>query len=139
MLFKDEYDFLSNFYPAVITVDNITYPTLENAYQAQKCIDCSKRIEFVNITPGQAKRLGRKVELRKDWEEVKDSIMYDLLLKKFSNAQLRERLRSVKEEIVESNYWHDNYWGSCVCNKCQNKGSNKLGKMLMKIRDEENK
>lgn len=38
-------------------------------------------------------------------------------------------------EIVEGNYWHDNYWGNCTCDKCKNiEGQNKLGKILMKIR-----
>jgi hypothetical protein len=38
--------------------------------------------------------------------------------------------------LIEGNWWHDNFYGSCTCNKCVNKGENNLGKILMKIREE---
>jgi predicted NAD-dependent protein-ADP-ribosyltransferase YbiA (DUF1768 family) len=39
-------------------------------------------------------------------------------------------------EIVENNYWHDNFWGSCTCSRCGRKGENNLGKILMSVRQE---
>ena len=37
--------------------------------------------------------------------------------------------------LIEGNYWHDNYWGNCLCPKCKEiEGQNQLGKILMKVR-----
>ena len=62
-----------------------------------------------------------------------DSNMYDVCYEKFTNndaLHLKERLlKTGKEELVEGNTWHDNYWGNCTCEKCKNiAGQNKLGK-----------
>ena len=37
--FKNEHEFLSNFYPSPITIEDITYPTVEHAFQAAKTLD----------------------------------------------------------------------------------------------------
>lgn len=62
--------------------------------------------------------------------------MQELLEEKFKNPVLQAKLLAVKGEIVEHNQWHDNFWGSCTCPKCGNKGNNALGKMLMNLRNE---
>lgn len=37
---------------------------------------------------------------------------------------------------VEENYWHDNEWGQCLCEKCvEVKGRNLLGRLLMELRE----
>lgn len=129
--FDGEYAFLSNFYPAPIKFDGIEYLNNESAFQAQKCP--ARRAEFMNISPEQAKHLGRRVELRSDWESIKDEIMYAICVCKFvQNPELAEKLIATSNaELVEGNYWHDHYWG--VCN---GSGKNKLGKILMNIREE---
>jgi predicted NAD-dependent protein-ADP-ribosyltransferase YbiA (DUF1768 family) len=59
------------------------------------------------------------------------------LRQKFSKPEfISLLLNTSNREIIEGNYWHDNYWGSCTCDKCGNKGLNKLGILLMKIRKE---
>lgn len=80
------------------------------------------------------------MQLRKNWEEVKDNVMEEIIKNKFSTPELAAKLKSTgKEELIEGNYWHDNYWGNCTCQKCATiKGKNKLGKILMKIRSELN-
>jgi len=86
---------------------------------------------------GKAKRLGRTVKLRPDWEYVKDEIMCKLLRRKFARPELGDLLLSTwGKQLIEGNYWHDNYWGVCHCDKCLGKGKNKLGNLLMKIREE---
>jgi hypothetical protein len=42
--------------------------------------------------------------------------------------------------IIETNNWHDNWWGDCICGqpKCAEKGKNHLGKIITSIRDEYN-
>jgi len=138
MMFDLDYDFLSNFYPSTIKLEGLTYPTVEHAFQAYKCKDPKDRIVFTeNISPGTAKRMGRKVFLRKDWEVVKDDIMFSCLLIKFKDERLKQMLLETGDTfLVEGTLWHDNYWGDCYCESCTNiKGQNKLGYMLMEIRD----
>lgn len=137
--FDKEYAFLSNFYPSPITDGNLIFPTVEHMFQAAKTLNIKEYEEIAAAdTPGHAKRLGRKVTLREDWEKVKDDMMYQALWLKFSIPELREKLLATgDEELVEGTTWHDNEWGNCTCEKCANiVGKNKLGKMLMKIREE---
>lgn len=135
--FKDEYRWLSNFWKVEIYYKGVTYPTVEHAYQAQKSLTISDRA-WITVAEDarQAKYRGNQIEARKDWEQVKDQIMLELLKVKFSNPELGQKLKDTGDaELVEGNYWHDNYWGDCCCDKCYNKpGKNKLGKMLMEIR-----
>ena len=130
--FCDQYDFLSNFYPSPITIDHITYPSVENAYQAQKCMNPKDRLRFVSITAGQAKRLGRQVDIVDKWDDKRLGIMEELLRIKFRDGVLLCRLLDTEdEELCEYNVWNDVEWGVC-----KGKGKNLLGKLLMKIRGE---
>ena len=136
--FKGQYAFLSNFYESPFSVDGITYPTVEHYFQAQKTLDIDERRKIATAsTPGKAKRLGRQVKLRPDWEEVKDEVMKAGLRIKFSNPVLREKLLNTGDEsLEEGNWWHDNYWGVCYCEKCQDRiAHNHLGKALIELRD----
>ena len=82
--FSGKYDFLSNFSKSKIKYEGVTYPTVEHAFQAAKSLNNLKRLEIDSApTPGQAKRIGRRVNLRPDWEEVKIDIMRDCLRLKF--------------------------------------------------------
>lgn len=132
-IFDNEYAFLSNFYESPFEVDGITYPTVEHFFQAMKSKDVEGRKKIAAApTPGKAKRLGRTIELRKDWEEIKDTVMWSGLRHKFQIPELREKLLATgNEELIEGNWWGDTTWG--VCN---GKGENRLGKLLMKIREE---
>ena len=136
--FSGEYEFLSNFYPCEITMpDGIVYPTSEHAFQAQKTQDIDKRRNIATLsTPGQAKRAGRKLELRKDWEDIKNDVMFTTILYKFQNPELKGKLLATQGKmLVEGNTWHDNYWGNCTCDRCKNiKGENHLGQSLMGLR-----
>ena len=139
--FKGKYYFLSNFYPSSITpwADNITYPTVEHAFQAMKSLDINERKNIAQLpTPGDAKYAGRRVKLRPDWNNVKIDIMRQALEAKFKNSELRELLLNTDDEIlIEGNNWSDNFWGDCYCSRCRNiKGQNHLGRLLMEIREE---
>lgn len=131
--FDGEYAFLSNFYESPMTIQGITYPTNEHFFQAMKTLDLSERKKIASAqTPGQAKRLGRQVKLRWDWESVKEDAMLTGLRYKFSNPDLKEKLLATgNEELIEGNWWGDQYWGVC-----DGVGKNKLGKLLMKVREE---
>ena len=131
--FDGPFRFLSNFFPARITHDGISFPTTEHAFQAAKTLDFHERWEVSLLgTPGKAKRAGRKLVLRPDWDAVKLSVMTELTILKFTHhAWLRERLIGTHgRELIEGNKWNDTFWG--VCN---GEGQNHLGKILMHVRD----
>ena len=129
--FKGEYFFLSNFYSAPVSYQGILYQNAEAAFHAQK--DPSRRHEFTSLNPSEAKRLGRRVKLRGDWEQIKDNIMFDVVYYKFiQNPKLAEQLVATgDEELIEGNDWNDRYWGVC-----RGVGQNKLGQILRRIRSE---
>lgn len=130
--FSGEYDFLSNFSPAEVVWMGIRYPTVEHAYQAAKSNDRGVREMFMFYrTPGQAKREGRKIEIRDDWESIKVNVMRNLLIQKFSDPVLFAKLKATApSELIEGNWWGDTFWGVC-----RGIGKNTLGKLLMEIRD----
>ena len=131
--FHGEYRFLSNFWNAPVTYEGITYLNNEAAFQAAKVLDNKERETFAGLQANEAKKLGRRVQLRPDWEEVKNQVMYDVCLAKFTqNVDLRAKLLSTgDEELVEGNTWGDTCWGVC-----RGVGENRLGKILMQIREE---
>jgi|TARA_Y100000310_G_scaffold263231_2_gene273305 hypothetical protein len=138
--FQGKYRFLSNFWPAtVIGPSSIVYPTVEHAYQAAKTEDERQHWRIMHMnTPGMAKRAGRRLVMRSDWDEVKYDIMYELVKQKFfNNDELANSLMDTQDvPIIEGNMWHDNYWGSCHCSRHNGGGQNKMGGILMLVRGE---
>ena len=137
--FEDKYRFLSNFYTSPIVYEGIKYYNAEAAFQSAKTLNIGNRLKFSKLGPSDAKKLGRRIELRDDWEEVKEKIMYEIVKDKFNrNPNLAEKLlNTLPKYLIEGNTWHDNIWGDCECDKCKNiKGQNKLGEILMRVRSE---
>lgn len=135
--FQGEYRFLSNFYPCRITFYGLTFTSVEAAFQAAKCADKQQRESFCDLSAADAKRLGRSVALRQDWEQRKLTIMHNLLVHKFyENPELLGKLLATgTAPLVEGNTWHDNFWGNCTCSRCSRiDGQNTLGRLLMEIR-----
>ena len=136
----EKYGCFSNFFSCPVEYKGILYPNSECAWQSLKTFDMDIRRKFATYTPAGAKKMGRRVSLRSDWEEVKYDLMVEVLYAKFSqNEGLKEILLSTgNEEIIENTTaWHDNIWGNCECDKCKNKeGKNLLGKALMWVREE---
>jgi ribA/ribD-fused uncharacterized protein len=125
--FDGEYRFLSNFWPD----DGFTN---EHVFQAMKTQDWAEQmIVLTAADPYLAKKYGRKVTLRPDWNEIKDDVMLVSLRLKFSqNPELRAKLLATGDaELIEGNTWGDRYWGVCDGN-----GHNKLGILLMQVRGE---
>ena len=131
-MFTNDYRFLSNFYPSKINYQGIRYPSTEHAYQASKVLNEKTKRTIAKLhTASMAKKYGAKVKLRKNWENIKDEIMFEILQIKFQKACLKRKLAATKNaNLTEGNWWGDTYWGVC-----HGKGQNKLGKMLMKIRN----
>lgn len=135
--FRGEYDFLSNFFvePMVVPFDGVPIlcPTLEHPYQAAKTKDPVERLRVLSAAgPGQAKRLGKSVTLRSDWEQIKVPTMMHLLRIKFSIPRMKMLLLSTGDAIlIEGNWWGDRFWGVC-----KGEGQNWLGHLLMNLREE---
>lgn len=133
--FFGEYRWLSNFEPCKLQDD---FPTVENIYQAQK-VKADYQYNFKKMTPLESKKRWREYPLldffAKQWDARKDEVMFWALQQKFNpdwNPVLVQKLKDTgSRELVELNYWRDNYWGVDL----KIGGQNKLGKMLMQIRD----
>ena len=130
--FDGQYDWLSNFYASPVVMNGLTYPTVENAFQAAKAPP-ERRTQYTLCTPGQAKRWGRSEQLPPDWETIKMELMLQLLKFKFAyGTPLAAALITTSdEELIEGNNWGDDYWGRCSCF-----GKNHLGRLLMHVRKE---
>lgn len=124
---------LSNFYPCDITYEGITYPSVENAYQAAKFSDFTMKTRFINCSPSQAKILGKKKQfIRKDWFEVNIKVMKELNVLKYKHEPFKSLLLNTDElYLEETNTWGDAFWGVFG-----DKGENHLGLILMEIRSE---
>jgi len=137
--FSGDYRFLSNFYQCPFEYKGLTYPNAEAAFQAQKCATEEEKIKYTTTkNPVVAKRMGKKEPgFPSNWDEICYGIMKDILTAKFTVPELREKLKATSDAtLIEGNHWHDNRWGKCTCDRCQNKdGQNWLGKILMEVRD----
>lgn len=129
MYMKGKYYFLSNFYPCDVYYKEIHFKNAEAAFQSQKCIE--RMNEFTDLGALQAKRLGRKVPLRSDWEDIKIGIMYEVVIAKFSNQTLADMLIAVNEPLIEHNNHNDRFWGVC-----RGTGKNYLGNILYHVRSQ---
>lgn len=142
--FEGDYGFLSNFHPSPVEVkilgDRMRFPSGEHAFQAfkaQHMADEQKARSYAfdltkNITPGKAKLAGRTVKINTEsWDKNKDSAMREVVFSKFLlSSDLCARLLDTKTAmLVEGNDWNDEYWG-----RCNGRGLNRLGAILMEVR-----
>lgn len=138
LCFQGDYHFLSNFHLAQFEWNFCpSWNSVEAAFQSAKCITEEERRKFsdMSLTPNEAKRMGQRVQLRPDWEQVKDGIMEEIVYEKFFQIEsfARKLIDTGDAELIEGNTWGDTYWGVDLHTM---QGKNKLGKILMKIRDE---
>jgi len=139
--FFGEMRWLSNFWDSPCYYQGTLYPSSENAYQAAK-VHIDDRLALLHCSAADSKKVWktlRKIPYTKEqWDDKKYEVMATILFSKFLiNKDLRRKLLDTGNKYLEeSNHWHDNGWGFCVCEKCKNKEhKNMLGKLLMKIRD----
>ena len=132
MFFRNEYWFLSNMYPCEIRVNGLVFTCAEACFQSFKTTDLNERKKFQEIDGFKAKKLGRSVSLRSDWNDIRIEVMSRVIHAKFKqNPDLTKKLKDTGDlPIIEDNTWKDTFWG--VCN---GKGYNLLGQILMNERD----
>lgn len=114
-------------------MNGLEFPTVEHAYQAAKSNDPADWKHFAQLPrPGDAKRAGRYLTIRSDWDQIKLRVMTELVEQKFRIDELKQKLLETGDQLLEeTNHWNDTFWG--VCNGV---GHNHLGKILMNIREE---
>jgi ribA/ribD-fused uncharacterized protein len=133
-IFRGEHFFLSNFYPCLVPYEGLNYPSAEHAYQAAKSLNPRVREAIAALPDAKsAKRDGREISVRPDWEDVKIQIMENIVRVKFTGSKyLGERLvETFPHRIIHANWWGDTFWGVHRGN-----GEDHLGKILMKVRAE---
>ena len=74
--------------------------------------------------------MGQRITVRPDWDKVKLSVMENFLRQKFRIPELRLQLFDTFDANLEED--GDCYWGLC-----DGKGENRLGRLLMKVRESE--
>lgn len=136
-MFSGDLAFLSNMHPCTIRIslqgETYVFSSAEAAFQAGKCKDAKDIALFTRVANGAAaKRLGRKIALRDDWELFKVTWMKRVLLCKFTQNPLllKQLVNTHPLPLVETNTWGDIFWG-----KCNGVGQNQLGQLLMEIRE----
>merc|ERR1719469_1437186 len=141
--FRDEHYFLSNMFMTTglsVDFEGLAFPSSEHAYVAAKTLDRKVRQEIAETeSPGDAKRYGQILDLREDWDEIKEQAMLDVLRSKFSLELhpdlVRQLLQTGERPLVEGNVWDDRLWGMAVRNG-ELQGENRLGELLMQVRRE---
>jgi len=131
----EKYGCFSNFSRHEVDLGGYVWPTSEHYYQAQKFEDHDIQKRVRNCKgPGAARGMGRdrSLPLKKNWEQIKDDVMYKVVLAKFTQH------RHIKEILLGTGHNHlvekspiDYYWGSGA----DGTGQNKLGRTLMKVRE----
>lgn len=145
--FRGNYRFLSNFWesPVIVPVEMMrvpgfggiagaSAPTVEHLYQAAKALNVKDVDTILGLpTPKDAKRAGREIKMRKDFDSIKLSVMASLIEFKFTQSELlKEALLDTGDaELIEGNTWGDTYWGIDLRTGV---GQNHLGKILKNTR-----
>lgn len=131
---KGEHGCFSNFSRHPVFLKGKRWRTSEHYFQAQKFAGTEHEEEVrLTTTPAQAANLGRdrKRPLRRDWEAVKDDIMREVVLTKFSqHDDLKAILLGTGDEVLVEHTTNDNYWGDGG----DGSGKNMLGRILMEVR-----
>lgn len=128
--FRGVLAFCSNMYAAPV----FGYASVEHAFVASKTTDPRERARVrAEPDPRRAKRLGRQLTLRSDWDRMRLEVMETLVREKFArHPDLAARLAATGDvQLVERNHWRDTFWGVCG-----GRGENHLGRILMRVRDE---
>jgi len=147
LYFKSGYP--SQWYPASFEMDGMTFNCCEQRMMYMKALTFDD-METANLImnekdPKEQKKLGRLVKNfnAKRWDEVADNIVYEANLAKFNTyEELKEKLLSTENKIIVECAPYDNIWGNGLditttlkTPQEEWKGTNRLGKALMKVRD----
>ncbi|EGK11034.1 NADAR family protein [Kroppenstedtia eburnea] len=133
---KEAYGCFSNFAPFPIELKGKTWPTSEHYFQAQKFVGTRwEEVIRLENSPMTAARKGRSraLPLRPDWEDVKDRIMREAVVAKFTqHPDLGQVLLGTEDAVLVEHTANDRYWGDGG----DGSGKNRLGEILMEVREQ---
>ena len=130
---SDPYYEFTNFYRRPVHIDGKDWPTTEHYYQAQKFTDSAVKEHIRRMrSPREAFEFSRgHISDRSNWDDVKEDIMRIALFHKFEqHPDLREKLFATGGKRLVEHSPHDSYWGDGG----DGKGKNRLGELLMEVR-----
>ena len=138
MITTYDHPFLDNTFHTAVEYNNKIYPAAENAFQASKFASKTLVDKFRYMVAKKAQIEGTKHRPTvPNWYNNNTTIMYSILKSKFQNPELKAKLiATYPEPIIHINGYHDNEWGICTCSRCNNSGKNKLGILLIELRNE---
>ena len=139
----------SNWYPAVFTVDGVTYLNAEQYLMHQKALCCGDTATAAKVLenpdPKTVKLLGRAITLYDDeaWRSVRQEVIYRGLLAKFGqNSGLKHQLLATGDAVIAECSPNDRIWGIGLAlddprhqDVAQWQGESILGRALMRVRD----
>ena len=129
--FTGDYSFLANSFPCPIEIDGLVFNSAEAAFWAQRVKDVKARRKYTRLNPNKAREKSLQAEPVDDWEKTKNYIMKKILKIKFSNPDLAKKLKATSgSKLMNNTTYRDEYWGIYM-----GKGHNKLGVLLMELRD----
>lgn len=131
---------LSNFYtdPFYLPELDAVVASAEHGFNALKTsYPREQRQVLAAATPKAAKAAGRAVTLRPGWDTgARVWAMRRVLGGKFTVPATAQVLLGTGDlRLVETNTWHDQFWGDCLCPRhAPVPGANMLGELLMDLR-----
>lgn len=131
--------FLSNFWFCNIRFEGVLYPSTEHAFQAAKTLSTAHRKSIAQAcSAADAKRLGRRVSLRPDWDQVRTAVMLEINRQKYSQQILRRALLATQSRPIfeVTTRWNDQIWGVVQLPGGDYIGANRLGRILTCLRAE---
>ena len=142
--FAGEHAWLSNMHPCSCPHEGKVFASSEHLYQWLKTAPGWWQDRIFGAEHGKvAKALAANPKCPKapftgTWDDRRLELMEIALRSKFGhNADLRQKLIDTDpSQLIEGNYWHDQFYGVCSCRKCEGMGQNQLGQLLMKLRAE---
>ncbi|MGF1720747.1 GTP cyclohydrolase II [Vibrio kyushuensis] len=137
ILFYEPFDsngFLSNFYPVIIDISGVNWPSSEHYYQAQKfhSQELQEKIRQAE-SPDVAFQLSRQYQdqVREDWMDTRVEVMKFIVNQKFTqHTQLAFHLVNTGDIDLKEHSHKDDFWGDGG----DGHGRNVLGQILMEIR-----
>jgi ribA/ribD-fused uncharacterized protein len=146
----NENKMFSNMHEAPVQIDGVTFPTVEHYFQWSKAkmfgdADIQAKI-MKTASPKSVKAYGKKVKNfdAEAWDEKKDSIMRTAVKAKLmQHPDILKKLRETGTRPIAEADPRGKYWGigtSADTSKAKDPsrwpGQNKMGKILMELRDE---
>jgi|ERR1035437_1316875 ribA/ribD-fused uncharacterized protein len=122
---------LSAFASTPISISGVTWPSAAHFYYGQKTLDENLREEIRrSVTPVEARKLGKSLKLRPQWEEMKFDIMLVAFRAKFSQHESCKQflLATGHKKLYEERPYKSD-WGH------SNGGRNLTGNALSTIRE----